>query len=204
MPHCDRGPVCGGVAVAPRVLDLDDPVWLCLHVARADFFSGTQQIRRVCTLVGDEDHVHLSQRVDGLHGDVVGIAGPDTDELYPSHAELSPDNAAPPAGAMHGGWAAASSSCWRTCTISPMTTMAGAAKFAARASAAMHVRLDTSTRCFSKVAEAIAAAGVLPGSPPRSNAAAIFSRLRNPMYRTIGWRVRASADQSIASSSSGP
>ena len=34
---------------------------------------------------------------------------------------------------------------------------------------------------LAKVAEAITAAGVLSGSPPRINAAAMVSRLRNPM-----------------------
>jgi len=35
-----------------------------------------------------------------------------------------------------------------------------------------------------------------PGSPPRINAKpAIFPDWRSPMYRTMGWPVRASADQ---------
>jgi hypothetical protein len=81
MPRRDRGPVRGGVAIPLRVLDLDDAVGLCLHVALADLSSGTQQFRRVFALVGHEDHVHLSEGVDGLNGDVVGVAGSDPDEL---------------------------------------------------------------------------------------------------------------------------
>src|SRR6266403_592840 len=133
MPYRDRGPVLGGVAIPLRVLNLDDPVRFCLHVALANLFPGTQQIRGVFALVGYEDHVHLTERVDGLNRDVVGIAGADTDELQPSHAELSPGDAAPAAGdAVPGGPAAAaycadaSSNCRRTSTMSPTTTRAGA------------------------------------------------------------------------------
>src|SRR6202789_562967 len=170
VPRGDCGEILVRGTISFGVLKLHGTIGPCLHVSLADFVPSAQQICGLLAFVGHEHDVHLLQCVDGLHGDVVGIAGPDPDELQFSHAELA-----------RGNGEHAFRMCWRVRTISPMTTRAGAARFAACDSAAMRSRLDTSTCCCGRGAEAMTAAGVLAGRPPRINASVTAPILRSPM-----------------------
>ena len=71
------------------VPDLDGPVRLILDVALADFLAKADQILFLRSLVHHEEDVDLIERIDCLHGDVVGIAGTNTDDENLSHLQAS-------------------------------------------------------------------------------------------------------------------
>src|ERR1700733_1636305 len=100
VPRGDGGEILVRGAVSFGVLKLHGTVGPCLYVSLADLAPSAQQVRRFPTLVRHEDDVHLFQGVDGLHGDVVRIAGADPDELQLSHGEPACGNGAAASGTL--------------------------------------------------------------------------------------------------------
>src|SRR5262249_11557213 len=74
---------------ALRIRNLDGPVRLVLDVALADFLAQADQVLFLAPFVHHEEYVDLVERIDGLHGDVVGIAGANTDDENLSHLQDS-------------------------------------------------------------------------------------------------------------------
>ncbi len=88
VPVLHRLAVGGGGAVALGVGGLDETVVGArgsADVALADLAAQLDQVVLGAALVDQEEHVHRVQGLDGLDGDVVGVAGPDPDEQYFPH-----------------------------------------------------------------------------------------------------------------------
>src|SRR5690554_4053998 len=61
------------------------------HIAGDDLAAQISQIGLVAPLVGDKQHIGPVERIDGLNGDVLGIASPDTHDENGFHARFLPD-----------------------------------------------------------------------------------------------------------------
>jgi len=73
-PIANRAPVVPRGAVAWRVRQGDDPR-AALRVAREDLATHARKLVGLRSLLDHEHEVGSAQRIDRLHGDVLGIAG---------------------------------------------------------------------------------------------------------------------------------
>ena len=80
-------------SIALWIPDLDGPVRLVLDVALADFLAKADQILCPKSFIHHEEDIDLIERIDCLHGDVVGIAGTDADDKNFSHLQSPPPSA---------------------------------------------------------------------------------------------------------------
>src|SRR5262245_44444612 len=86
VPGLHRRLVCRGASVALGIPGLDGPVRPVLDVAFADVLAQAKEVLLLAPLVHHEEHVDFVERIDRLHGDVVGIAGANADDEDFSHA----------------------------------------------------------------------------------------------------------------------
>ena len=90
MPIRNRAPVVG-VGCPLRVGQLDEAVARLTDEAAADLAPQRHQVALLLALVHREEHLGVVERLDRLHGHVVGIAGADADDVnVPAHYD-APD-----------------------------------------------------------------------------------------------------------------
>ncbi len=75
MPLLDAGCVVRDRWVTDGIGDLNDAVGMVFDIALADLLTEPDKIAFVLALVQEEEDVDQVQRFDGLHGDIVRIAG---------------------------------------------------------------------------------------------------------------------------------
>jgi len=80
VQRIDAGLVVHLAALALRALGLDKAVVRIGDVAFAEFAAQVNQLVLVLALVHDEKHIDPVQRLHGLQGNVVGVAGADADD----------------------------------------------------------------------------------------------------------------------------